>query len=170
MRTFSHVKLAYDVFMRRNIPAYILFTSLTNEQHTILIIKYCLTGCNIGRAFFGVGNKSVFKRLIQVALKFQGLKDLGHGPLSNCQKFTCPQFVGGIYEKLDPTSLNEVSCAKAATKLLSTDNSFHLHILHSTHPTHKMIMDKRQLNTLMAHIEYASYDDESFNSCSKAFK
>ena len=32
----------------------------------------------------------------------QGLKDLGHGPLSNCQTFTCTQFVVAIYEKLDP--------------------------------------------------------------------
>ena len=65
-----------------------------------------------------IGKKSVFKRMIQGALKFQGLKDLGHGPLSNCQKFTCTQFVRAIYEELDPTSLNEVSCAKAATKVL----------------------------------------------------
>ena len=122
--------------MRRNIPVNILFTSLTKEQRTILIIKYCLAGFDIGSAFFGVGNKSVFKRMIHGALKFQGIKDLGHRPLSNCQKFTCTQCVGAIYEKLDPTSLNEVSCAKAAPKVLSTDNSFHLHILHSTsHPT-----------------------------------
>ena len=81
--------------------------------------------------------------MIQGALKFQGLKDLGHGPLSNCQKFTCTQFVGALYDKLDLTSLNEVSCAKVATKVLSTDNSFHLHILYSTRPPHKMIIDKR---------------------------
>ena len=80
--------------------------------------------------------------MIQGALKFQGLKDLDHGPFSNCQKFTCTQFVGAQYDKLDPTSLNEVSSAKIATKVLSTDNSFHLHILHSTRPPHKMIVDK----------------------------
>ena len=80
--------------------------------------------------------------MIQSALKFQGLKNLGHGPLSNCQKFTCTQFVGAIYEKLDPTSLNEVSLAKAATKVLSTDNSFPLPILQSTRPPHNMNMDK----------------------------
>ena len=58
------------------------------------------------------------------------------GPLLKCQKFTCTQPVGAIYEKLDPTSLNGVSLAKAATKVLSTDNSFHLHILHlPAHPT-----------------------------------
>ena len=85
---------------------------------------------------------SVVKRMIQGVLKFQGLKDLGHGPLSNCQKFTCTQFVGAIYEKLNPTSLNEVSFAKAATRVLSTDNTFHLHILYSTRSPHTMIMDK----------------------------
>ena len=44
--------------------------------------------------------KSVFKRMIQGSPKFQGLNDLGHGLLSSCQKFTCTQFVGAIYEKL----------------------------------------------------------------------
>ena len=52
MKSFSHVELAYDVAMRRNIPVNILFTSLTKEQHTVLIIKYCLAGCDIGIAFF----------------------------------------------------------------------------------------------------------------------
>ena len=42
---------------------------------------------------------SVFKRMIQGTLKFQGLKDLGHEPLSNCQKFTCTQFIGAIYKQ-----------------------------------------------------------------------
>ena len=98
MSSFSHVKLAYDVAMRHNIPVNILFTSLTDKLHTELIIKYCLAGCDIGSASFGIGKKSVFKRMIQCALKFQGLNDLGHGPLSNFQKFTCTQFVGAIYE------------------------------------------------------------------------
>ena len=113
MRSFSHVELAYDVAMRRNAP---VNTGLTKEQHTILIIKYCLAGCDIGSAFFGIGKESIFKRMIQGALKYQGLKDLDHVPLSNSQKFTCTQFVGAIYEKLDSTSLNEVSCPDAAKK------------------------------------------------------
>ena len=83
MRPFSHVELAYDVAMRRNIAVNFLFTSLTKEQHTILITKNCQAGCDKGSAFFGIGKMSVFKRMIQGALKFQGLKDLGHGPLSN---------------------------------------------------------------------------------------
>ena len=81
--------------------------------------------------------------MIQGALKFKGMKYRGHGPLLNCQKFTCTQSVGAIYEKLDPTSLNEVSLANAATKVLSSNNSFHLHILHSIRPPNKMNMDKR---------------------------
>ena len=143
MRSFSHVECPYDVAMRRNIPVSILFTSLTKEQHTILIIKYCLAGCDICSAFFGIDKISVFKHMVQGALKFQGLTYLGQGPLSNCQKLTCTKFVGAIYGNLDPTSLNEVRSAKAATKVLSTDNSFHLHILHSTRQPHKMIMEKR---------------------------
>ena len=69
MKSFLHVELAYDVAMRSNIPVNILFTSLT-EQHPGLIIKYCLAGWDIGSAFFGVGKKSVFKRMIQGSLKF----------------------------------------------------------------------------------------------------
>ena len=38
MGSFSHVELAYDVAMRRYIPVNIIFTSLTKEQYTILII------------------------------------------------------------------------------------------------------------------------------------
>ena len=82
-----------------------------NTDHKI----YCLAGYDICSAFFGIGKKSVFKYMIQGALKFQGLKDLVHGPLSNCIKLTCTQFVGVIYGKIDPTSLNKVSRAKAAT-------------------------------------------------------
>ena len=52
MRSFSNVELAYDVAMRRNIPVNIVFTSLTKEHHTVLIIKYSLAGCDIGSAFF----------------------------------------------------------------------------------------------------------------------
>ena len=77
--------------------------------------------------------------MIQGALKFEGTEI----SLLNRQKFTCTQSVGAIYEKLDPTSLNEVSLAKAATKVLLTNNTFHLHILHSTRPLNKMNMDKR---------------------------
>ena len=62
--------MAYDVAMRPNIPVNILSISLT-EIHTILIIKYCLAGCDIGSAFFEIGKKSVNKRMIQGALKFQ---------------------------------------------------------------------------------------------------
>ena len=53
MRPFFNVELALDVAMRPCIPVIILFTSLTKEQHTILIIKYCLAGCDIASAFFG---------------------------------------------------------------------------------------------------------------------
>ena len=59
------------------------------------------------RSFSHVELAYIFKRMIQGALEFQGLKDLGHGPWSNCQKFICTQFVGAIYEKLDPTALNK---------------------------------------------------------------
>ena len=69
MRSLSHVGLAYDVDMRRNIPVNILFTRLTKEKHSILVIIYCLAGCNMCSALFGVG-KSVFKRMMH--LNFRG--------------------------------------------------------------------------------------------------
>ena len=81
------------------------YSPVLQKTNTILIIKYCLAGCDIGSALFGVGKMPVFKRMIQGALKFQGLKDLGHGPLSNFQTFTCTQLVVAIYEKLDPFPL-----------------------------------------------------------------
>ena len=68
--TFLTCELAYDVAMIRYIPVNILFASLTKEQHIILIIKYCLAGWDIGSAFYVIGKKSVFKRMIQGALKF----------------------------------------------------------------------------------------------------
>ena len=52
MRSFSQVESAYDIALRRNIPVNILFTILTKDQHTVLIIKYCLAGSDIGSAFF----------------------------------------------------------------------------------------------------------------------
>ena len=136
MRSFSNVKLAYDAAMRRNIPVNIFFTSLTKEQYTVLIIKYCLAGCDISSAFCWDWYEVRFQTHDTSCTEISGTEDLGHGPLSNCQKFTCTQFGGATYEKLDPTSLNEVSSAKAATKVLSTDNSFHLHIPHSKHSPH----------------------------------
>ena len=54
MRSFSHVVLAYDVNMRRNIPVYTLITRLTEEKHAIMVIIYCLAGCNICSALFGL--------------------------------------------------------------------------------------------------------------------
>ena len=36
--------------------------------------------------------------MMQSALKFQRLKDIGNGPLSECQKLACTKFVGAVYE------------------------------------------------------------------------
>ena len=50
--------------------------------------------------------------MMQSALKFQGRKDLGNGPLSKCQKLACTEFVGAVYGKADCTSLNQGSGKK----------------------------------------------------------
>ena len=83
MRSFSHVELEYDVAMRSNIPVNILFTSLTKEQHTVLILKYCLAECDIGSAFFGIGKKYVLKKV------FFGSKDC-----TKELKLECAYFLG----------------------------------------------------------------------------
>ena len=44
-----------------------------------------MAGCDICSAFFGKAKKSVFKRLMQGALKVQGLNDLGNGLISKGQ-------------------------------------------------------------------------------------
>ena len=54
-----HMMLVLDVIS--------LLTSYSPVLHKS---KYCLPGWDIGSAFFGVGKKSVFKRMIQGALKF----------------------------------------------------------------------------------------------------
>ena len=64
---------------------------------------------------FGIGQKSVFKVMIQSSfLKVKGLKDLGSGPLSKCQKLACTKFVGALYGKSEYTSLNEISYINTA--------------------------------------------------------
>ena len=44
-----------------------------------------MAGCDICSAFFWKAKKSIFKRMMQGALKVQGLKDLGNGLLSKDQ-------------------------------------------------------------------------------------
>ena len=124
--------------VKRFIPVYRLFYRLTHEQHRILIVVYCLTGCDTCSAFFGIGKKKVFNLMMQSAMKYQGLKDLGNGSLSKNQKLACTQFVGALHGNSDCTSLNEIRCTKAAKKvpakkLPPTDNSFYLHLLRCTY-------------------------------------
>ena len=64
---------------------------------------------------------------MQDALKFSETESSWHWAFVKLSIFNCSQVVGTLYEKLDCTSLNELSCEKAAKKLISSDNSFHLH-------------------------------------------
>ena len=105
------------VDMKRYISVYIIFSCITKVQHCLLLTVYCLTGCHTCSAFCGIGEKPVFKLMMQSALKFQGLKDLGNGPLPKCQKLACTEFVGAAWGKPDCTSLNEIRCIKAAEKV-----------------------------------------------------
>ena len=69
--------------------------------------------------------------MMQSALKFQRLKDLGNGPLSRCQKLACTEFIGAMTGIADCTPLNQGS-GKSSTpppskkKLLPTDNIFYI--------------------------------------------
>ena len=145
-------RMVTHVDMKRFIPVHRLFDRLTHEQHRILIVVYCLTGCDTCTlivvycltgcdtcsAFFGIGKKKVFNLMMQSAMKYQELKDLGNGSLSKIQKLACTQFVGVLHGNSDCTSLNEIRCTKAAKKvpakkLPPTDNSFYLHLLRCTY-------------------------------------
>ena len=131
-------RMGTHVDMKRFIPVHRLFDRLTHEQHRILIVVYCLTGCDTCSAFFGIGKKKVFNLMMQSAMKYQGLKDLGNGSLSKIQKLACTQFVGVLYGNSDCTSLNEIRCTKAAKKVSAKklpprDNSFYLHLLRCTY-------------------------------------
>ena len=89
-------RMVTHVDMKRFIPVHRLFDRLTHEQHRILIVVYCLTGCDTCilivvncltgcetcSAFFGIGKKKVFNLMMQSAMKYQELKDLGNGSLS----------------------------------------------------------------------------------------
>ena len=82
-----HMMLLYDVISLLTSFSPVLQKNKNNTDHKILSGE-----CDIGRTFFGIGKISTFKRMIQGA----GLKDIGHGPLSNCQELLALSFWSNI--------------------------------------------------------------------------
>ena len=99
------------VLRKRNVPYCSLYTACLGTTHAVLS--------------FWIGQKSVFKVIILSSfLKVKGLKYLGSGPLSKCQKLACTKFVGALYGKPEYTSLNEnrfINTAKKSTKKTSSN-------------------------------------------------
>ena len=114
MRFFSHVELAHDVEMRRYNPVNILFIHLTKEKHAILIIIFSVMVCNICSAFFGIAKKSDFKRMHDAAYtEISKIERSWYWAFIKLTTFYLHSvFVGELYENLDCTSLNKVSCAR----------------------------------------------------------
>jgi len=42
------------------IPIHVIYENLMAEQHSILLLSYCLTGCDTVSSFFGHGKKAFF--------------------------------------------------------------------------------------------------------------
>ena len=101
--------------MKRYIPVRIIFSCPKKAQYPILLTVYCLSGYDTCSVSFWIGQKSVFKVMIQSSfLKVKGLNNLGSRPLSKCQKLACTKFVEDLYGKPDYTSLNEIRCINTA--------------------------------------------------------
>ena len=89
-------------------------------------------------------------------LKVKGLKDLGSGSLSKCQKLACTKFVGALYEKPDYTSLNEIRCINTVKKIHQKTSS-----------------NKQQFLSASSMLHLAAYGMEMLllnNKCSPATK
>ncbi len=120
---------------KRFIPIHTLFDAVTREQHNIMLAGYCLTGCDSTSSFFGHGKRKAFGLIMKKASKFQGMADLGTGPLNKAQQEACTAFVGALYGEDDCTSLNDIRCKKAKEvqknikKMPPTDNSLLQHML-----------------------------------------
>ena len=165
MRSFLHVELAYDVAMRRYIihQSYIRTTHKTDHK--------ILSGWMGYRQCFLWGWWEIrFQMHDSRCTEILGTEISWPWAFIKLSKVYLHSVCWSNIRKTRPNIPKRGKLSKGSNKVLSTNNSFHLHILHATRPTNKMNMDKRSLNTIMTHILYASYDDEPFNSCSKAFK
>ena len=123
-----------NVTWTRYIPVHTLHDSLTVEQLNIMLPIYCLTGCDTTSSFRGHGKRGAFRLFIQKTDKFQGLSDLGSGPLNLNKKNAATLFVGYLYGSHECESLNSLRCTKAAKnipskKLPPTEDSFNLNLL-----------------------------------------
>lgn len=109
---------------------------LAKEQAKILLPVYALSGCDTTSSFLGYGKKTFFKQMMQDALKYQELGNLGDSvELSADEISICTRFVGQIYGKNECKSLSQLRAEKVLRssnikprRLPPTDDSFRLHL------------------------------------------
>ena len=63
----------------RYMPVHKIHQNLTFDQRNIMLQVYCITGCDICCAFYGIGSKTAFKIMMKDSDSFQSMKTLGEG-------------------------------------------------------------------------------------------
>ena len=101
---------------------------LTSDQLSILLVAYCISGCDTCSFFYGKGKRTIFKLVIQKPYVFQ-----------NCDRDfqACINFVSVLYGHSD-LKLHEIRCLKARKstnprQLPPTENSLYQHYLRCTY-------------------------------------
>ena len=112
------------------IPVHILHDSLTVEQLNIMLPMYCLTGCDTTSSFRGHGKLGAFRLFIQKTDKFQGLSDLGSGPLNLNQKMQQHCLLGISMDPMDVKA--KTVCDVLKLQRTSQRRSYHLLKIAST--------------------------------------
>ena len=77
------------------IPVHKVVWKLTEDQKSILLSVYAVTGCDTWCALFDTGMKTAFKTMMNYSAELQGLADIGKGhPLSLTTQLSCVSIVG----------------------------------------------------------------------------
>ena len=127
--------------LTRFIPVHKLVFKLNDEQTSILLSVFALTGCDTYCALFGKGKKKVFKTMMNYSAELQGLAEIGkEHPLSLTAWLPCVPFVGLLYGCNECLSLNKLRVDRVLgnkkvkpRKLPPTDNSFILYVLRGSY-------------------------------------
>ena len=101
------------------VPVHELHNILTISQRDLLIVVYCLTGCESTSSFFGHGKIRAFKKMMKSAENYNDLATLGSTPTLSQKQFSqSMMFVGELYGKTGCKSLNVFRWEKPNATLL----------------------------------------------------
>ena len=93
--------------MSRFIPIHNICDQLSKEQLIIILVVYCLTGCDTTSSFWGHGKKAAFRIMMSKSGDYQDLALLGKSrDIRTSEKIAATRFVGTLYGKKNCTSLN----------------------------------------------------------------